>query len=65
MAHIRKMGSNSTEDHKVMEGKRNGKSPEREKNHERLLTLGNKLRVAGEEVGGGWGKWGMGIKEGT
>ena len=27
---------------------------EREKNHERLLTLGNKQRVAEGEVGGEW-----------
>ena len=43
---------NSTEDHRVREGKLNGKSSEREKNHERLLTIGNKLRVAGGEAGG-------------
>ena len=37
-----------------------------ETNHERLLTLRNKLRVAGGEVGvGGWGNWVMSIKEGT
>ena len=35
------------------EGKLNGKSSEREKNHEkRHLTIGNKLRVAGRMVGG-------------
>ena len=28
---------------------------ERETNHERLLTLGNKQRVVEGEVGGGWG----------
>ena len=50
---------------KGREGKENGKSSEREKNHERLLTLGNILKVAGGEVGGGWGNWAMGIKEGT
>ena len=38
---------------------------ERETNHKRLLTLGNKLRVAGREVGSGWGNWVMGIKEST
>ena len=43
---------NSTQDHRGREGKLNVKSSEREKNHERLLTLGNKLRVAGGEVGG-------------
>lgn len=41
----------STEDHRV-EGKLNGKLSEREKNHERLLTMGNKLRAAGGEEGG-------------
>ena len=34
-------------------------------NPKRLLILGNKLRVAGEEMGGGCGNWMMGIKEGT
>ena len=37
---------------------------ERETNHERLLTLGNK----GLQRGGGWGKWGdwvKGTKEST
>ena len=43
---------NSAEDHRVREEKLNGKSSEREKNHERLLTLGNKLRVAREEMDG-------------
>ena len=52
----------SMEDHKGREGKLNGKSSERETNHERLLTIGNKLRVAGGE--GRWGNWVMGIKEG-
>ena len=42
----------------------NGKSSEREKNHETLLTIGNKLRVAGGEVGGRMGNWVMGIMEG-
>jgi len=28
---------------------------EREANHKRLLTIGNKMRVAGGEVGGGMG----------
>ena len=37
----------------------------RKTNHERLLTLGNKQRVAEGEVGGGWGNWVMGPKEGT
>ena len=40
---------NSTEDHRGREGKLSGKSSEREKNHERLLTIGNKLRVSGGE----------------
>ena len=38
------------------------KKSEGDTNHERLLTLGNKLRVAGGEVGG-QGKWVMVIKE--
>ena len=55
----------STEDHRGGEGKLNGKSSERETNHERLLTLGNKLRVAGGEVvTGWWGNWAMSMKEG-
>ena len=37
---------------------------EKEANHKRLLTIEDKLRVAGGEVGGGWGNWVMGIKEG-
>ena len=37
---------------------------ERETNHKRLLSLRNKLRVAGGVVGG-WGNWVMGIKEGS
>ena len=44
---------NSTEDHRGREGKLNGKSSEREKNRERTLTTGNKLRVAGGEASGG------------
>ena len=39
--------------------------PERETNHKRLLTLGNKLRVAVRKGVGGWGIWVMDIKEGT
>ena len=54
---------NSTEDHRGREGKLNGKSSEREKNHESLLTIGNKLRIAGGVVGGGMGNWVIGIKE--
>ena len=38
---------------------------ERETNHERLLTLGNKQTVAEGEVGGGWGIWVTGTEEGT
>jgi len=38
---------------------------ERETNHKRLITLGNKLRVAGGEVVGGWDNWVMDMKEGT
>ena len=55
---------NSAEDHWGREGKLNGKKPERETNHERLSTVGNKLRVTGGDLGGGWGNWVMGIKEG-
>ena len=36
-----------------------------EANHKRLLTIENKLRVARGEVGGGWAKLMMDIKEGT
>ena len=45
----------SEEDRRGREGKLNGKSSEREKNQERLLILGNKLMVAGGEVGEGMG----------
>ena len=31
----------------------------------RLLTIGNKLQVAGGEEAGGWVKWVMAIKKGT
>ena len=41
----------NTEDHRGREGKLNGKKSEREKNHERLWTLRNKLRVSGWGVG--------------
>ena len=54
---------NRAEDHRGREGKLNEKSSEREKICERLLTIGNKLMVAGGVVGG-WGNWVMGIKEG-
>ena len=43
---------NNTEDHRRRKEKLNGKKSERETNHETLLTLGNKLRVGGGEVGG-------------
>ena len=43
---------NSTEDHRGREGKLNGKKSEGEINHERLWTLGTKLRVT---EGRGWG----------
>ena len=46
---------NSAEDHRGRQGKLNGKSSKREKNHERFLTIGNKLSVAGGEVGGRMG----------
>ena len=39
-------------------------SQRREKNQEKLFTIGNKLKVAGGEMGG-WGNQVMGIKEGT
>ena len=39
---------------------------ERETEHGRLLTLGNKLGVVEGEVGGGWGgDWVMGTDGGT
>ena len=41
------------------------KKKERGKNHKRLLRIENKLRIAGGEVGRGWARWVMGIKEGT
>ena len=37
---------------------------ERKTNHKRLLIIGNKLKVAGGEVVGGWGNWVMDMKEG-
>ena len=44
---------NSARDHK---GRRETEEKsERKTNHERLLPLGNKLRVAGGEVAGGMG----------
>ena len=56
---------NCTEDHRGREGKLNGKKSERETNHERLWTLGNKLRVTEGSRVGVLGNWVMGIKEGT
>ena len=44
-----------TEDHSRREGNLNGKKSEREKNHERLLTLEKKLKVVEREVGRGMG----------
>ena len=45
---------NSAEDCRGREGKLNGKKSERETNHERLWTLGNKLRVTeGRGLGDG------------
>ena len=32
-----------------------GEKLERKTNHEKILTLGNKQKVAEGEVGGGWG----------
>ena len=46
---------NSAEDSQGREGKLNGKKPEREKNHETLSTVGNKLWTAGEEGSEGMG----------
>ena len=54
---------NSTEDNRVRQRKLNGKSSERKNNHERLLTVGNKLRVAEQGVRGVWDNLVMGIKE--
>ena len=43
---------NKTEDHRGREEKNKTKS-EKETNHERLLIIGNKQRVAGGDEGGG------------
>ena len=43
--------------------KENKTKSERETNHKRLLIIGNKLRAAGGERGGGWGNWVMNTKE--
>ena len=52
---------NSERDHKGS-GRRglSGEKLEMETNHERLLTLGSKQRIAEGEVGGGWRNWVMG-----
>ena len=53
---------NKTEDHREQVGKiKQGKVREGDK-PQRLLIIGNELRVAGGE---GWGNWVMDIKEGT
>ena len=57
--------NNSTEDHRGREEKLNGKKLERERNDERLWTLGTKLRVTEGRGVRGWGNWVMGIKKGT
>ena len=53
---------NKTEDHREQVGKiKQGKIREGDK-PQRLLIIGNELRVA---EGEGWGNWVMDIKEGT
>ena len=47
--------TNRVENHRAREGKLNGKKSETETNCKRLLTLGNKLRVAGGGLGGRMG----------
>ena len=49
---------NSAEDHRGREGKQNGKRSERETNRKRLLVIGHKLKVAGEERGRSLGQLG-------
>jgi len=44
-----------------MDEHRGREKKKRRKESKRLLTIGNKLRIATE----GWAKWVMGIKEGT
>ena len=56
---------NSMEDHHRREGYLKGEKSEREINHERLWTLGNKLRVSEVRGMGGWVSLVMFIKEGT
>ena len=53
------------EDHRGREGKLNGKKSERETNHERLWTPGNKLRVTEGRGVSRWDNWVMSIKKGT
>ena len=48
MAFLELMNNN---DHRGREGKMNRRKSERETKHERLLTLGNKLRVVEGKVG--------------
>lgn len=55
---------NETDGHGEEKEKYNEIKTEREANYKRLLIVGNRVRVTGGEVGGGWGTWGMGIKEG-
>ena len=54
---------NTTDGHG--EGKKNKIKTDREANHKRLLNTENRLRVIGREVGGGWARGVMGIKEGN
>ena len=52
---------NKTEDHRGREGKiKQDKIREGGEPYKRLLTIGNKLRVAGGEGGGGMGSLGDG-----
>ena len=46
---------NKTEDHRGREEKHKTRQNQRETNHKRLLIIGNKLNIAGREVG-----WSMG-----
>ena len=46
---------NKTDEHREGKEKQNAMKTEREANHKRLLTLGNKLRVTRGEGGGGMG----------
>ena len=46
---------NKTDEHKAREGKIKQIKTERKTNHKRFLNIGNKLRVAGEEMGGSKG----------